>query len=90
MCANWVLEEAGIPADNGTRRILADSIRLLVRDKGGTTRAAAEFILQAAKQAEATGDVVNRFWFTDRRYNPQRPKKSDRQKRIEEWEPSND
>lgn len=83
--ANWLLEEAGIPADNGTRRVAADAIRLLVKTQGGTAMAASGYILNAAQHAAADGDTINRFWFTDRKYLPQKPKKSDRQKRIEAW-----
>lgn len=88
MLANWLLEEAGVPADNGTRRVVADSIRLLVKRECGTTKDAADYILEAVKKGEQDGDTINRFWFADRKYQPQKPKKSERQKRIESWEPS--
>lgn len=89
MLANWLCEEAGIVGDNGTRRIAADAIRLLARE-GGTTQTAARFILEAAKTQMGTGEIINRFWFTDQKYRPQKPKKSERQRRIDEWEPSID
>jgi hypothetical protein len=88
MLAGWIFEEACLPADNATRRVVADCIRLLVKQDGGTTQNAAEFILAAVKQGIADGDTISRFWFSDRKYLPQKPKKSARQKRIEEWEPS--
>ena len=74
MLANWLLEEANVPADNGTRRVAADAIRLLAKE-GGTTQDAAQFILEAAVQAVADGDTINRFWFTDQKYKPQAPKR---------------
>ena len=74
MLANWLLEEANVPADNGTRRVAADAIRLLAKE-GGTTQTAAQFILEAAKQAVEDGDTVNRFWFTDQKYKPHSDKK---------------
>jgi hypothetical protein len=74
MLANWILEEAGIVADNGTRRIVAESVRLLAKE-GGTTQDAAKFILAAAQRAVADGETINRFWFTDQRYRPQKPRK---------------
>ena len=88
MLANWLFEEAGIPLDNGTRRVAADAIRLLVKQDGGTTKSAAEYILAAMKQGQQDGDTINRFWITDRKYLPQKPKKTERQKRIDAWEPS--
>jgi hypothetical protein len=72
MLANWLFEEACIPSDTGTRGVAADAIRLLVKQDGGTTQAAAEYILAAMKQAG--GETINRFWFTDRKYLPQKPK----------------
>lgn len=86
MLANWLLEEAGIVADNGTRRIAAESIRLLAKE-GGTTQTAAQFILEAAIQAAAEGETINRFWFTDQKYRPQKPVKTSAQKaREKQWQ----
>lgn len=82
MLAHWLLEEAGVVADNSTRRVVADAIRLLSKE-GGTTQTAAEFILQATRSAMADGETVNRFWFTDQRYRPQKAKKNDRRKELE-------
>lgn len=91
MLANWLFEEAGIPVgDNGTRQVAADAIRILVKKHGGTTKDAADYILAAMKQAEKDGEIVNRFWFSDRKYLPQKPKKTARQKSIELWHPSED
>jgi hypothetical protein len=85
MLANWLLEEANVPADNGTRRVAADAIRLLAKE-GGTTHTAAQFILEAAVQAVADGDTINRFWFTDKKYKPQKPVKTKREKqREQQW-----
>lgn len=80
--ANWLLEEAGVIADNGTRRIAADAIRLLARE-GGTMQTAANFILHAARDALKNGEVVNRFWFSDQKYRPsdgKTPKQRERER----------
>jgi len=77
MAANWLLEELGVVADNGTRRVAGDAIRLLAKE-GGTIQTASEYILEAGKNAVAAGEVINRFWFTDQRYRPAAPKKSRR------------
>lgn len=77
--ANWILEEAGVVADNGTRLVAATAIRLLARE-GGTTKDAADYILAAAREAVAIGEVVNRFWFTDQKYRPAVPTKSKKQR----------
>jgi hypothetical protein len=76
--ANWLLEELNVVADNGTRRVVADSIRLLAKE-GGTAETAAQYILQAGRAAIAGGEVINRFWFSDQRYRPQTPRKTARQ-----------
>ena len=76
--ANWLLEELGVVADNGVRRVAADSIRLLAKE-GGTRETATEYILAAGKQAIAAGEIINRFWFTDQKYRPQIPRKTPRQ-----------
>lgn len=68
--ASWLLEELAVPADNGTRKMAAESIRLLAR-QGGTMKDSADYILRAAKQAKADGTTINRFWFTDQKYIPQ-------------------
>jgi hypothetical protein len=79
MAANWLLEELCIPADNGTRKVAADSIRLLAKE-GGTVETAMLYIFEAGKQAIAGGETINRFWFSDQKYRPQAPIKSRRQK----------
>ena len=66
-------------ADNGTRLVAATAIRLLARE-GGTTKDAADYILAAAREAVAIGEVVNRFWFTDQKYRPAVPTKSKKQR----------
>lgn len=68
--ANWLLEECGAVADNGTRRVAAEAIRLLAKE-GGTVKTAADFILHAARDALKQGAVINRFWFSDQKYRPQ-------------------
>ena len=76
MLAGWIFEEACLPADNATRRVVADCIRLLVKQDGGTTQSAAEFILAAVRQGIADGDTISRFWFSDRRYLPKKTKRA--------------
>ncbi len=69
--ASWLFDELSVPADNGTRRIAAECIRLMARE-GGTTRTAATYILKVALQAKADGATINRFWFSDQKYQPQK------------------
>jgi hypothetical protein len=71
--AHWLLEECGAVADNGTRRVAAEAIRLLAKE-GGTVKSAADFILHAARDALQQGAVINRFWFSDQKYRPQSAK----------------
>ena len=78
MAANWLLEELGVVADNGVRRVAADAIRLLARE-GGDVKTATEFIHLAGRNAVAAGEVINRFWFTDQKYRPVVPGKSRKQ-----------
>ena len=65
--ANWLLEELCVPADNATRRIAAESIRLLAKAEG-TVQTAADFILQAGLADKAEGIAITRFWFSDQKY----------------------
>jgi hypothetical protein len=88
--AAWIFEEANVPCDNSMVRVAGDCIRKLAREAGIDYKGAAGVILAAARAAIASGEPITRFWLTDQRYKPQRAKKSERQKRIEEWEPSND
>ena len=83
--ASWVelgfggrlCEDLGVVADGSTRRIAAESVRMLAAE-GGTAETAFIFILEAGKQAVARGEVINRFWFTDQRYRPQAPRRGAR------------
>jgi hypothetical protein len=75
IAANWLLEELGVVADNGVRRVAADAIRLLAKEDGDV-RTATEFIHMAGRNAVAAGEVINRFWFTDQKYRPAVPTKS--------------
>ena len=77
--ACWVLEEACIPADPALIQIVGNSIRLLVKQDGGTTKSAADFVLAAVKQGIEDGETINRFWFSDRKYLPQKAKKRKRE-----------
>ena len=67
MAASWLCEELGVVADNGTRRVAADAIRLLAKE-GGDRETATKFILQAGKTAIAGGQIINRFWFQNQEY----------------------
>ena len=71
--AAWLLEEAGIPATNSQRLLVAQCIRLLARE-GGDVKDAAAYILRQAQAALLEGECVNVFWFTDQRYKPRRGK----------------
>ena len=82
MLANWLLEELGVVADNGVRRVVADAIRLLAKE-GGSTKDAADYILAAGREAVVAGEVITRFWFTDQKYRPAKPVKSKRQRERE-------
>lgn len=82
MAANYILEELGVVADNGVRRVAADAIRLLAKE-GGTVLTASEYILDAGRVAVASGEVINRFWFTDQKYRPVQPTKTRRQREKE-------
>lgn len=78
MAAHWLLEELGCVADNGVRRVAAESIRLLAKE-GGDVQTATEYILKAGKQAKDCGEIINRFWFTDQRYRPQEQRENRKQ-----------
>jgi len=73
--ASWLFEEWGVPSDFGTRDLASQAIRLLAKE-GGTVKQAAEFILQAGKQAREAGETINRFWFTDQKYRGQEKSKN--------------
>lgn len=83
--AAWLFEEANVPCDNAMVKVGGDCIRKLAREIGISYKAAADIILEAARRAIIDGDRITRFWLTDQQYKPQEPKKSARQKRIENW-----
>lgn len=70
--AHWLLEELCVPSCWSDRQVVAECIRMLAKE-GGTMEEAAGFILHQAKNAVASGERVNRFWFADQRYKPQKP-----------------
>jgi hypothetical protein len=88
--AAWLFEEANTPCDNSLVRVAGDCIRKLAKEAGIGYKDAADVILGAARAAIQDGEPITRFWFTDQRYKPHKPKKTDRQKRIEAWEPKLD
>ena len=65
--AAWLCEEAGLPATNGDRLLIAQCIRLLAK-RGGDVQQAAQYILRQAQMAELEGTPVTIFWFRDRKY----------------------
>lgn len=79
IAAHHLLEELSVVADNGTRRVAADAIRLLAKE-GGNVQTAHDFILAAGRRAVADGEVINRFWFSDKRYRPAAPVKTRKQR----------
>ena len=88
--AAWLFEEANVPCDSSMVRVAGDCIRKLAKEVGFGYKAAAALILAAAKDSISQGEPITRFWFTDQRYKPQKPKKSTRQKRIDEWSATDD
>jgi hypothetical protein len=81
--AAWLFEEANVPCDNAMIKIGGDCIRKLAREAGICNRDAAQVILDAMKAAIVEGEQITRFWLTDQRYKPQKPKKSGRRAEIE-------
>ena len=69
--AHWLLEELCVPADFGTRDIVAQAIRMEGRRVG--VDQAAKVILERAQFAQLSGERINRFWFTDRKYADTKP-----------------
>lgn len=73
MAAGHILEELHVVGRDRLVTVAADAIQGLVAE-GGDTQTATEYILRAGRQAIASGEVINRFWFTDQRYRPQKSK----------------
>ena len=71
--ANWILEEACVPATNSTRLLVAQCIRLLAKE-GGDLKTAADYILLGVKAGQREGERINRFFFEDQKYRPQVPR----------------
>lgn len=67
MLAHWLLEELSLPASNSTRILVAECIRLLAKG-ANDSKEAADMILKRAQFAVLAGELVNRFWFEDRKY----------------------
>ena len=80
-----ILREAMVPADMGTKMLVAEVLEFEAPAKGGTQEAA-DWLLGEMRKAKEAGEVVNRFWFTDQRYKPQKGKMTRGQK-IDAWEP---
>ena len=86
--AAWLFEEANVPCDNKMVEVCGDCIRKLAKEAGIGYKDAADIILAAARAAIQDGQCITRFWLTDQKYKPQKPKKSERQNRIDAWEPN--
>lgn len=82
MLANWLFEELGVVGGNSERIVASDAIRLLAKE-GGTTKDAADYILQAGKDARIRGEVIDRFWFTGQKYRPAVPMQTQKQREKE-------
>ena len=68
MAAAWVLEELGLAGGAYDVQTIAKVIFYAARDAGSDVEAAAKMLLDAANAAIAEGDLVNVFWFKDRKY----------------------
>lgn len=77
--ANWLFEELGIGGGFSDRNVAAQEIRILAK-QDGTVQLAAEYLLQAGKSAQARGETINRFWFSDKKYQPATPALTPRQR----------
>ena len=70
MAAVWLFEELGLANSFGDRQIVAQVIAFEARSRGDT-QAAAQFLLAEARGAMARGEIVNVFWFKDRKFSPE-------------------
>lgn len=75
MAASHLLEELNVVGRSSLMHVASEAIHSLASE-GGNVETACTFILQAGKQAQVAGEVINRFWFTDQKYKPQVEKRS--------------
>jgi hypothetical protein len=68
MAAGWLLEELGLAAGSYDVQMVAQVIAYAARDSQTDTEAASKVLLASAKSAINAGEVVNVFWFKDRRF----------------------
>lgn len=68
MLASGLWEELGIAAMPNDVRSLAGVIAMEARTANTSAEEAQDFLLGAARRAQERGDVVNAFWFRDRRF----------------------
>lgn len=68
MAATWLLEELGLAGGPYDVRMLGQVIRFAARDAPCEVDVAAKMLLEAARAAVERCEVVNVFWFKDRRF----------------------
>jgi DNA-binding transcriptional regulator YhcF (GntR family) len=66
--ARWLLEELGIASSPNDVRIIAQVIAYAARDASCEVRDATKALESAARNAMARGELVNFFWFKDRKF----------------------
>lgn len=70
IAAVWLFEELGVASSHSDRLQVAQVIAFEARDKGDC-EASAKFLLTEAQQAMKRGEIVNAFWFKDRKFSPE-------------------
>jgi DNA-binding transcriptional ArsR family regulator len=68
MCATWLFEELGIAAAGYDVQMLAKVIAYAARDAGCEMQDATNALVNSAREAMARGEIVNTFWFRDRKF----------------------
>ena len=68
MAAGFLFQELGIAAGSYDVQMLAQVISFAARDGKTDAEQATKFLLQAAQDAMKRGEVVNTFWFKDRKF----------------------
>ena len=75
MAATRILQELPVVGRRGLMEPVAECVALLL-SQGGTIETASDFLISAGKEAVRNGEIINRFWFTDQKYNPPVEKKA--------------
>jgi len=68
MLATWLLEELGLAGGPYDLETIAKVIRYVARDAPCDIEKASKTLLDAARAAIESGELVNVFWFKDRRF----------------------